>query len=123
MNLPRGGLGPGLAAVPLLAIALAGCVSDKEPSRTAATAVTAAWAGRVSVKGNEPHTWLALTVEDGKVYELVGDKAALIREGYQNRRLRVEGRIVSAAAAPGAATAAAPGTPVRIDVTGFREVQ
>ncbi len=50
--------------------------------------------GRVSVVGNEPFTFLALTTEDGRQVRLVEDVAEEIREEHQGRRLRVVGEVI-----------------------------
>lgn len=93
-----------LVSLPLLVLTAAGTGEG-----------TASWTGRVTVKGNEPHAWLALTAEDGTVYEVVGEKALEIRKAWQGRRIRVEGRIVEEARGPG--------FPARLEATAFREVQ
>jgi len=101
-------------ALPLL-FSVAGCASCEKPAPAGQKAQPAVWVGRISLKGNEPHTWLALSTEDGTVYELIGERAAVIRDRHQNRRLRVEGKVVSAAKGPG--------FPARIEVGAFSEVQ
>lgn len=101
-------------ALSLPVLAAAGCVSPQQRAADGQKAAAGAWTGRISVKGNEPHAYLALTTDDGRVYELTGGVAAAIRNTFQNRRLRVEGTI--------AAQAGGPGFPARIEVTGFLEV-
>lgn len=57
-------------------------------------------AGRVAVKGNEPHTYLVL-VSDSREYKLVGPLQEKIWKTYQGQRIRVRGRIVREALGPG----------------------
>lgn len=46
--------------------------------------------GKVSIKGNEPFTFVALTTADGRVFSLTGEKAKELW-GYQNHRVFVWG--------------------------------
>ena len=57
-------------------------------------------AGRVAVKGSEPHTYLVL-VSNGQDYKLVGPLRDEIWKSFQGRRIRVRGRIVREARGPG----------------------
>ena len=49
--------------------------------------------GVVSVKGNEPFTYCALT-SSGRAYSIVGDRKSEIMAKYQNREITVTGKIV-----------------------------
>jgi hypothetical protein len=56
--------------------------------------------GRVSVKGNEPHTYLALkTVKEE--FKIVGLLTNEIRDKYQNKYIEVKGAIIKKAIGPG----------------------
>lgn len=59
------------------------------------------YTGRISVRGNEPHTYLALVTSDNQEYRIVGDLEQKIRSSYQNKRVTVAGRIVKEALGPG----------------------
>ena len=50
--------------------------------------------GTVSVKGNMPHTYLALTTDDGKTYEITGKAAEKLRSDYQGSRVRLKGKLI-----------------------------
>jgi hypothetical protein len=76
-----------LAVATLSLVFLSGCSSLK-------------LAGRVAVKGSEPHTYLVLVV-DGRDYKLVGPLRDEIWKTYQGQRIRVRGRIVREARGPG----------------------
>ncbi len=61
--------------------------------------------GRVAIKGNAPHTMVVLTTasETGKKvdYQLVGPLSGEIGRKYQNRTVRLQGRIVRDPLGPG----------------------
>jgi len=46
--------------------------------------------GRISIKGSEPHTYIALSTPD-QTFQLTGDRAEVLAADYQNRTVRVEG--------------------------------
>lgn len=48
--------------------------------------------GRISIKGNEPHTFVALSTED-EVFRLSGDVADELGDTHQNRTVRVVGYV------------------------------
>ncbi len=56
--------------------------------------------GKISVKGNEPHTYLVINVEYTD-YILRGNIAGRIREEYQGRIVLIEGIIIKEEAGPG----------------------
>lgn len=56
--------------------------------------------GKLSVKGNTPFTFLALTEPGGKIYRITGKhEAALLR--LQGHIVRIEGMLIEAAKGPG----------------------
>ena len=57
--------------------------------------------GKISVKGNGPHTYLCLSTETRTDYRLTGPLADAIQARYQQQRLRLKGRIESEALGPG----------------------
>ncbi len=57
--------------------------------------------GKISIKGNEPHTWLALTTKEGRDYRLKGDLAKTLRNHYQQQVVVLEGEILSKSKTPG----------------------
>ena len=57
--------------------------------------------GRVSVRGNEPFTYLSLVTEENEEYALVGPLEERIRRDYQGSYLRVKGTILEEAKGPG----------------------
>jgi len=59
--------------------------------------------GRVSVVGNEPFAYLALTTDDGRQFALEGEKADELRAEFQGRRVRVFGTLEDENARPGRA--------------------
>ena len=75
-----------VVTVLLLSFILAGCLT---------------YTGRVSVKGNEPHSYVVLVTQDDTAYRLVGDLAPRIRKEYQNMTIVVRGCIVKEAVGPG----------------------
>lgn len=52
--------------------------------------------GKVSMKGNEPFSYLAITDQITGEHRLVGDKIDEIKTKYQQLRLRVKGRVIKA---------------------------
>lgn len=61
----------------------------------ALTACSVTLVGKISVKGNEPHTYLALVTRDGEEFAITGDHVATLRASYQNATLRVSGTVES----------------------------
>ena len=57
--------------------------------------------GKVTIKGNEPFSYVALTAENGSEYRLTGKLKDLIAEKYQNMILTVRGKIIKKQAGPG----------------------
>jgi hypothetical protein len=57
--------------------------------------------GRVSLKGNEPFTYLAIETATGQEYALVGELTEEIRAKYQGKEIEVAGTVVKADAGPG----------------------
>jgi hypothetical protein len=68
--------------------------------------------GRISIKGNDPHTFVALST-DTEIFRLEGTLATELGNRYQNRIVRVVGRIEGSRA---------DATPRRIRVDSFTEV-
>jgi hypothetical protein len=50
--------------------------------------------GVISVKGNEPHTYTALTAENGELFKVQGPLADELRQKYQGAKVRLRGRII-----------------------------
>ncbi len=57
--------------------------------------------GKISIKGNEPHTYLSLTTDNHIEYQLTGDYGDKIREEYQRQVMTLEGKITRKALGPG----------------------
>ncbi len=57
--------------------------------------------GRISVKGNEPHTFLSLTTDSNIEYQLTGDYNDKIRRIYQLQIITLKGEIKRDAIGPG----------------------
>ncbi|MBN1836779.1 MAG: hypothetical protein JW820_13070 [Spirochaetales bacterium] len=90
-----------LALVALLLLCFGGC-----------TSLTVA--GRVAVKGSEPHTYLVL-VAANQDYKIVGPLREEIWRRYQGQRIRVRGRLVRKAIGPG--------FPAELEVLEIRKVE
>ena len=60
----------------------------------ALTACSAKISGTVSVKGNEPHTYPALTTEEGDLYMITGTAVDELIRDYQGARVHLKGKIV-----------------------------
>lgn len=58
--------------------------------------------GKISVKGNDPHTYLCLSTAAGKDYRLEGALRDLIWTRYQQEIIRLDGKITKEALGPGA---------------------
>lgn len=69
--------------------------------------------GRITVKGNEPHTYVVLVVDDSTEYTIVGDLAEVLRKEYQNKTVKVKGKIIKSKAA---------GIPDKLEVLEILEV-
>lgn len=57
--------------------------------------------GRISVKGNEPFTYLCITTSDNREFKISGPMEPDLRQGYQNQIVRIRGIIESEAKGPG----------------------
>lgn len=57
--------------------------------------------GKISVKGNEPHTYLCISTKEGLDYKLVGSLKDEIRARYQHVILHVSGKFTGKALGPG----------------------
>ena len=57
--------------------------------------------GKISVKGSEPKTFVALTTEAGTVYEITGHLTGRLQEEYQYRTVTLEGALLRTSAGPG----------------------
>lgn len=57
--------------------------------------------GKIAVKGNEPHTYLVLILEQNLEYAIVGDLRQEIWTKYQGQVIKVRGKIVKQAVGPG----------------------
>ncbi|HUX12604.1 MAG TPA: hypothetical protein VMW87_06225 [Spirochaetia bacterium] len=62
---------------------------------------TATFTGRVSVKGSEPHTYLAIEIPGGEELEITGTLVDEIRAKFQGRTITVEGTITDKGSGPG----------------------
>ena len=51
--------------------------------------------GKIAVKGNEPHTYVALTTKQGEEYQLQGPLVEQIRQESQGLILSLSGTILS----------------------------
>ena len=77
--------------------------------------------GKVAVKGNEPFTYVALVEDGGTEYSIIGPLKIEIKEKYQGRYLKVQGRIIRPD--PSAGSPARPGPPVELEVLEILEVR
>jgi hypothetical protein len=98
------------AAALILLLILCSCVSVCSGGSEEEAIVTLS--GKITVKGSEPNTYLALTAADGTIYELNGKAAVELREEYQNRLVELRGRIVK--------DTLGPGMPARVEVSEYR---
>ena len=57
--------------------------------------------GKITVKGSEPHTYLVLVTEDQTDYKIAGKFHDEILKNYQQKILKVKGKIVRDAMGPG----------------------
>lgn len=69
--------------------------------RTGGPADTGTITGRITIKGNEPKTFVALTAADGRVYEITGPLTGRLKEEYQYRTVTLEGELLRKSAGPG----------------------
>ncbi len=80
------------------------CASDgtREKESEDLEAVTGSvFAGTLSMKGSEPHTYLALTTEEGIEYKITGPLEKKLAGAYQYKKVTVAGKIVKEAVGPG----------------------
>jgi hypothetical protein len=70
----------------------AGIMNRSEPSNPDGNSVIT---GTISIKGNEPHTWVCLTTKAGEDFRLQGDQVQKIRTFYQHRLVSVKGSYLS----------------------------
>lgn len=57
--------------------------------------------GRVSIKGNEPHTYLSIVTSEGEEFRIVGELEKSISKKYQGNTIKVKGKIVQKGLGPG----------------------
>lgn len=57
--------------------------------------------GKISIKGNEPHTYLSLITGNNIEYQLTGVYNEKIKKTYQQQIIAIEGTIERAAIGPG----------------------
>ncbi len=50
--------------------------------------------GVISVKGNEPHTYLAFTAENGDTYQVEGSMVKELKEKYQGAKVKLNGKLI-----------------------------
>lgn len=55
--------------------------------------------GRVALKGSEPYTYVVIQTET-EVYKIVGDFQEKVSRDYQNKYIKVKGRVVKDADGP-----------------------
>lgn len=58
--------------------------------------------GTLSMKGSEPHTYLALTTEDGTEYRITGPLMEELSVNFQYKKIELSGTVTRAALGPGA---------------------
>jgi formylmethanofuran dehydrogenase subunit C len=51
--------------------------------------------GTISVKGNMPHTYLAITADDGRVFKVTGNAKDELWNNYQGSKVTIKGKIIS----------------------------
>ena len=57
--------------------------------------------GRVSVRGNEPFTYLSLVTQENEEYALVGPLEEEVRREYQGSYIKLRGQVLEEAKGPG----------------------
>ena len=77
------------------------CVSEEKEQEKIDETLIITIIGKVEIKGSEPHTYIAIVLDDGTEYAIVGDLEELIRSEYQNVIIELKGNIVSQAVGPG----------------------
>lgn len=77
-----------LTALSLLLLTATGCSADKVLS------------GRVTLAGSAPHSYVRILSAQTE-YRLVGPQEQQLREQWQGREVRVDGRVVKEAIGPG----------------------
>lgn len=86
----------------LLPVASMSSGSTERPDQQAGEAAdTGTITGRITIKGSEPKTFVALTTEAGTVYEITGPLTGRLQEEYQYRTVTLEGALVRTSAGPG----------------------
>ena len=77
------------------------CVSEEKKQVKMDETSIITISGKIEIKGNEPHTYIAIVIDNGTEYAIVGDLEELIRSEYQNVIVELEGIVVSQAVGPG----------------------
>ena len=57
--------------------------------------------GKISVRGNEPHTYLSIVTTNGNEFRIVGNLERRISEKYQGGTIKVRGIIIQKGIGPG----------------------
>jgi hypothetical protein len=57
--------------------------------------------GRISIKGNAPHTYLSITTPEGKEFRIVGELEQEISKKYQGNIIKLKGKIIHEGLGPG----------------------
>jgi hypothetical protein len=51
--------------------------------------------GTISVQGNVPHTYTAITLDDGRTYKVTGKTEPALRRDHQGARVTIRGRLIT----------------------------
>jgi uncharacterized protein (DUF2147 family) len=51
--------------------------------------------GIISLKGNEPHSYLLLKTDEGKMYKITGQVSNELRKSYQKKKIKIKGELIS----------------------------
>jgi hypothetical protein len=57
--------------------------------------------GKIVIKGEYPHTFIAMKVRNRVYYNVVGDLKRVLKASYQGKRITLAGHFVSSAQGPG----------------------
>jgi hypothetical protein len=62
---------------------------------------TATYNGKIAVIGSDPHTFVSLVDEEGRVFKITGEFEKKLRKEYQNQQVVLKGSVIAEAKGPG----------------------